>query len=283
MIWNHLRDFHGVEHVCRHECDVCLAYHSASVRCQLPARPQRSRPAALCLLERRRLAPPTPCARGRSAAVPVAERTRRGFAAGASGLSHTAENSARRGPVHPAQRIAGTSCYGHKTPRCRPCTDGREHVLCLTTGITDEKITLISPPAGPRVERRGPGIARRRHRRRQQPARRRIGLLGRDHDRRQHLGYGRLHRSPRQELRPARGLLSGLRQRHDPHRRRSGRTELPAPLRRRRHRGRRGREHAGRQLRPSATASSKAKPFRSQASAKWPAAIWPSRSKTRPR
>ena len=33
MIWNHLRDFHGVEHVCRHECDVCLAHHSASVRC----------------------------------------------------------------------------------------------------------------------------------------------------------------------------------------------------------------------------------------------------------
>ena len=31
----------------------------------------------------------------------------------------------------------------------------------------------------------------------------------------------------------------------------------------------------------SATAFSKAKPFRSQASAKWPAAIWPSRSKTR--
>ena len=30
MIWNHLRDFHGVEHVCRHECDVCLAHHSAS-------------------------------------------------------------------------------------------------------------------------------------------------------------------------------------------------------------------------------------------------------------
>ena len=33
MIWNHLRDFHGVEHVCRHECDVCLAHHSSSVRC----------------------------------------------------------------------------------------------------------------------------------------------------------------------------------------------------------------------------------------------------------
>ena len=32
MIWNHLRDFHGVEHVCRHECDVCLAHHSASGR-----------------------------------------------------------------------------------------------------------------------------------------------------------------------------------------------------------------------------------------------------------
>ena len=32
MIWNHLRDFHGVEHVCRHECDVCLANGDASHR-----------------------------------------------------------------------------------------------------------------------------------------------------------------------------------------------------------------------------------------------------------
>ena len=112
MIWNHLRDFHGVEHVCRHECDVCLAHHSASVRCNcLRDHNEADRQLYVCSNGD---ASPTPGARIRSAAVPVAERTRRGFAAGASGLSHTAENSARRGPVHPAQRIAGTSCYGIK-------------------------------------------------------------------------------------------------------------------------------------------------------------------------
>jgi len=110
MIWNHLRDFHGVEHVCRHECDVCLAHHSASVRCNcLRDHNEADRQLYVCsngdASHRQHHAP---------VAVPVAERTRRGFAAGASGLSHTAENSARRGPVHPAQRIAGTSCYGIK-------------------------------------------------------------------------------------------------------------------------------------------------------------------------
>lgn len=33
MIWEHLHDFHGVEHVCRHDCDACTAHHKASVRC----------------------------------------------------------------------------------------------------------------------------------------------------------------------------------------------------------------------------------------------------------
>ena len=33
MIWDHLHDFHGVEHVCHHDCDACAAHHKASVRC----------------------------------------------------------------------------------------------------------------------------------------------------------------------------------------------------------------------------------------------------------
>lgn len=33
MIWDHLRDYHGVEHTCRHECGACRAHHSSSVRC----------------------------------------------------------------------------------------------------------------------------------------------------------------------------------------------------------------------------------------------------------
>jgi len=33
LIWDHLHDFHGVEHVCHHDCDACAAHHKASVRC----------------------------------------------------------------------------------------------------------------------------------------------------------------------------------------------------------------------------------------------------------
>lgn len=33
MIWDHLHDFHGVEHVCRHNCDACATHHKAAVRC----------------------------------------------------------------------------------------------------------------------------------------------------------------------------------------------------------------------------------------------------------
>ncbi|WP_417014061.1 hypothetical protein [Alistipes sp.] len=33
LIWDHLHDFHGVEHVCHHDCGACAAHHKASVRC----------------------------------------------------------------------------------------------------------------------------------------------------------------------------------------------------------------------------------------------------------
>lgn len=36
-IWDHLRDFHCVEHVCHHDCDACAAHHKAALRCNCPA------------------------------------------------------------------------------------------------------------------------------------------------------------------------------------------------------------------------------------------------------
>lgn len=33
LIWDHQHDSHGVEHICRHDCDSCAAHHKASVRC----------------------------------------------------------------------------------------------------------------------------------------------------------------------------------------------------------------------------------------------------------
>jgi len=36
-IWDHLHEFHGVEHVCRHDCRMCAAHHKAAVRCNCTA------------------------------------------------------------------------------------------------------------------------------------------------------------------------------------------------------------------------------------------------------
>ena len=142
---------------------------------------------------------------------------------------------------------AGASCGGitrmrqtHRTSAGRFMSNQQE------TG--NEKIVFVSIHAGLRSTCGSSGHTRHRYRCRQSAACRRLGLLGGDDHRGKHLGHRRIFGAPGKELRSAGRLLSGLCQRHDPHR--SGRrgAELPAQERRGRYRERCRREHAGRQL-----------------------------------